>query len=135
MVRGHDNIVKQFKETTAIMREINYKTEKIRESAYGTVLLLGSMYFNKNDEELKKIVRDFMNKVDFVRDYGEEQYNDGKNEGISTGHIEMIKNLLNDNEITLETAIRRLTMLNCKLEKISEITGLSITEIKAIQNQ
>ena len=42
---------------------------------------------------------------------------DGANEGISTGHIEMIKNLLNDNEITLETAIRRLTMLNCKLEK------------------
>ena len=68
-----------------------------------------------------------MNNVDFIKDYGEEQYN--------TGKIETSRDLLNDNEISLKSAITRLTILNCGLEKISEITGLSITEIEAIQNQ
>jgi hypothetical protein len=42
--------------------------------------------------------------------------------------------MLNDGEISVENAIKRLTSLNCELEDISEITGLSISEIKKYQN-
>ena len=47
----------------------------------------------------------------------------------------MIQNMLKDNDITLETAIKRLTMINCELDKISKITGLPTTEIKTIINK
>ena len=135
MVKGRENIIKQFKEIATLMNEINYKTEKIKESAYGIALMLGNMYFEKDDSIRKKILGDFMTKVDCITEYGEEQYNAGKNDGINTGKIEMIQNLLKDNEISLKSAINKLTSLNCKPEKISKITGLTITEIKSYQNQ
>ena len=50
------------------------------------------------------------------------------------GKIEIIKNMLDDREISVKYAINRLVSLNCKLKDISEITGLSINEIKKYQN-
>ena len=49
MVRGRDNIVNQFNEIAILMDEINYETEKIKESIYGIVILLGNMYLDKDD--------------------------------------------------------------------------------------
>ena len=43
-------------------------------------------------------------------------------------------NLLNDGDISVENAISRLISLDCGLEDISEITGLSVGEIKKYQN-
>ena len=83
-----------------------------------------------------------MNKVDCIAEYGEEQYNAGMDKGLKEGEkrgkiegkIEIINNLLNDGEISVENAISRLISLNCGLEDISEITGLSVDEIKKYQN-
>ena len=91
-----------------------------------------------------------MNKVDCIAEYGEEQYNAGMDKGLKEGEkrgkiegriegriegkIEIIRNMLNDGEISVENAISRLISLNCGLEDISEITGLSVDEIKKYQN-
>ena len=83
-----------------------------------------------------------MNKIDCIAEYGEEQYNAGINKGLKEGikegrmegKIEIIKNMLNDGEISVKSAISRLVSLNCELKDISEITGLSINEIKKYQN-
>ena len=105
------------------------------------------MYFDKDDTMRKKIQGGFMNKVDCIAEYGEEQYNagidkglkegkiEGKIEGMIEGKIEIIKNMLNDGDISAENAIKRLTSLDCDLESISEITGLSIGEIEKYQNK
>ena len=83
-----------------------------------------------------------MNKVDCIAEYGEEQYNAGMDKGLKEGEkrgkiegkIEIINNLLNDGDISVENAISRLISLDCGLEDISEITGLSVGEIKKYQN-
>ena len=86
-----------------------------------------------------------MNKVDCIAEYGEEQYNAGMDKGLKEGEkrgkiegriegkIEIIRNMLNDGEISVENAISRLISLNCGLGDISEITGLSVDEIKKYQ--
>ena len=82
-----------------------------------------------------------MNKVDCIAEYGEEQYNAGMDKGLKEGEkrgkiegkIEIIRNMLNDSEISVENAINRLISLNCGLGDISEITGLSVDEIKKYQ--
>lgn len=143
MVKGRENIIRQFKETSELIKKIKCESDDIRDSAHGIMLMLGNMYFDMNDEEMKKILGDYMNRIDIVQEYakeyakkyGEQQYKTGKNEGVSAGHIEMIQRLLNDNDITLETAIKRLTMLNCELEEISKITGLPTAEIETIITQ
>ena len=88
----------------------------------------------------------FMNKVDCIAEYGEEQYNAGMDKGLKEGEkrgkiegriegrIEIINNLLNDGDISVENAISRLISLDCGLGDISEITGLSAGEIKKYQN-
>ncbi len=93
------------------------------------------MYFDKDDPMRKKIQGDFMNKVDCIAEYGEEQYNAGMDNGLKEGKIEIIKNMLNDGDISSENAIKRLISLYCDLESISEITGLSIGEIEKYQNK
>ena len=83
-----------------------------------------------------------MNKVDCIAEYGEEQYNAGMDKGLKEGEkrgkiegkIEIIRNMLNDGEISVGNAISRLISLNCGLGDISEITGLSVDEIKKYQN-
>ena len=142
MVRGRDNIISQFEEIVLLMDEIKYNTEQIKESIYGIAILLGNMYLDKYDPMRKKILGDFMNKVDCIAEYGEEQYNAGMDKGLKEGEkrgkiegkIEIIRNMLNDGEISVENAISRLISLNCGLGDISEITGLSIDEIKKYQN-
>ena len=138
MVRGRNNIINQFKETARLMNKIDYETQKIKESTYAIALMLGNMYLDKDDPMRKEIQGEFMNKIDCIAEYGEEQYNAGINkglkEGIKEGSIEIIKNMLNDGEISVKSAISRLVSLNCDLNDISEITGLSINEIKKYQN-
>ena len=146
MVRGRDNIISQFEEIVLLMDEIKYNTEQIKESIYGIAILLGNMYLDKYDSMRKKILGDFMNKVDCIAEYGEEQYNAGMDKGLKEGEkrgkiegriegrIEIINNLLNDGDISVENAISRLISLDCGLEDISEITGLSVGEIKKYQN-
>ena len=146
MVRCRDNIISQFEEIVLLMDEIKYNTEQIKESIYGIAILLGNMYLDKYDPMRKKILGDFMNKVDCIAEYGEEQYNAGMDKGLKEGEkrgkiegriegrIEIIRNMLNDGEISVENAISRLISLNCGLGDISEITGLSIDEIKKYQN-
>ena len=79
-------------------------------------------------------------KVDCVTEAIQENYNagktegkiEGKKEGKKEGKIEIIKDLLNEGEITTESTINKLNSLNCDLKTISEITGLSENEIKKI---
>ena len=49
MVRGRNNIINQFKETARLMNEIDYETQKIKESTYAIALMLGNMYLDKDD--------------------------------------------------------------------------------------
>ncbi len=146
MVQGRKNIINQFKETAELMNQVNYKTTTIKESVYGIALMLGNMYFEKDDPMRKKIQGDFMMKVDCVTEAMEEQFNAGKNEGMEKGiekgmekgmekgKIEIIKDLFNDGELTTENTISRLLSLKCELKTISEITGLTEKEIKDITN-
>jgi hypothetical protein len=134
MVRGRENIIKQFKETAILMNEINYKTQKIKESTYGIALMLGNMYLDKDDQIQKEIEANLMNKGDYIIEYSEEEYNVGIDKALKEGKIEMIKSLLNDGEITVKNAINRLISLNCELESISEITCVPINEIREYQN-
>ncbi|WP_407378738.1 hypothetical protein [Methanobrevibacter sp.] len=146
MVQGRENIINQFKELTPIMNEINYETEKIKESLYGIILMLGNMYFEKDDPLRKDILGDFMTKVDCIEEFGEEQYNKGKVEGKIEGKIEgikegkidgkisIIKDLLNENTITTQEATKKLLELNCETKTITKITGLNEEEIQKIKN-
>ena len=151
MVRGRKNIIHQFKETAELMNQVNYKTTTIKESVYGIALMLGNMYFAKDDPMRKKIQGDFMMKIDCVTEAMEEQFNAGKNEGklegkeegieegmekgMEKGKIEIIKDLFNDGELTTENTISRLLSLKCEFKTISEITGLTEKEIKDIANK
>ncbi|MBR6024114.1 MAG: hypothetical protein IK044_04010 [Methanobrevibacter sp.] len=54
--------------------------------------------------------------------------------GREQGQVLMIKNLVDDGVITVECAVTKLLGLDCKLEEISEITGLSISEIESFKN-
>ncbi len=152
MVRGRKNIIHQFEETATLMNQISYRTQTIKESVYGIALMLGNMYFTKGDHMRKKIQGDFMMKVDCVTEAIQENYNagktegkiegkkegkiegkkEGKIEGKKEGKIEIIKDLLNEGELTTESTINKLNSLNCDLKTISEITGLSENEIKKI---
>ena len=140
MVRGRKNIIHQFEETATLMNQISYRTQTIKESVYGIALMLGNMYFTKGDPMRKKIQGDFMMKVDCVTEAIQENYNagktegkiEGKKEGKKEGKIEIIKDLLNEGELTTESTINKLNSLNCDLKTISEITGLSENEIKKI---
>ena len=126
------------------MNQISYRTQTIKESVYGIALMLGNMYFTKEDPMRKKIQGDFMMKVDCVTEAIQENYNagktegkiegkkEGKIEGKKEGKIEIIKDLLNEGELTTESTINKLNSLNCDLKTISEITGLSENEIKKI---
>ena len=151
MVRGRKNIIHQFKETAELMNQVNYKTTTIKESVYGIALMLGNMYFAKDDPMRKKIQGDFMMKIYCVTEAMEEQFNAGKNEGklegkeegieegmekgMEKGKIEIIKDLFNDGELTTENTISRLLSLKCESKTISEITGLTEKEIKDIANK
>ncbi len=140
MVQGRKNIIHQFEETATLMNQISYRTQTIKESVYGIALMLGNMYFTKGDPMRKKIQGDFMMKVDCVTEAIQENYNagktegkiEGKKEGKKEGKIEIIKDLLNEGELTTESTINKLNSLNCDLKTISEITGLSENEIKKI---
>ena len=136
MVQGRKNIIHQFEETATLMNQISYRTQTIKESVYGIALMLGNMYFTKGDPMRKKIQGDFMMKVDCVTEAIQENYNagktEGKIEGKKEGKIEIIKDLLNEGELTTESTINKLNSLNCDLKTISEITGLSENEIKKI---
>ena len=140
MVQGRKNIIHQFEETATLMNQISYRTQTIKESVYGIALMLGNMYFTKEDPMRKKIQGDFMMKVDCVTEAIQENYNtgktegkiEGKKEGKKEGKIEIIKDLLNEGELTTESTINKLNSLNCDLKTISEITGLSENEIKKI---
>ena len=47
----------------------------IKESTYDIALMLGNINLDKDDPMRKDIQIDFMNKVDCIAEYGEEQYN------------------------------------------------------------
>ena len=64
----------------------------------------------------------------------EEGFERGREQGIGQGQVLMIKNLVDDGVITVECAVTKLLGLDCKLEEISEITGLSISEIESFKN-
>lgn len=63
-----------------------------------------------------------MNKGDCIQEFGEEKYDEGKSDGISQGESkakeDFVKNMLDD---------------NVPLEKISQYTGLSVSEIEKIK--
>ena len=54
MVRGRDNIINQFEEIIPLMSEIKYTSKIIKESVYAIALMLGNMYFTKDDPLRKK---------------------------------------------------------------------------------
>lgn len=131
MVQGRENIIRQFKQTSNLMANLNFPNNELKESIYGISLMLANMYFDKDDPMRKKIEGDFMMKVDCVQ----EAIQESKNQGIEEGKILLIKEQLKDNKITANDAIIYLLSANCKLEEISKITNTPINQIKTIQNQ
>ena len=138
MVRGRDNIINQFEEIIPLMSEITYRSKKIKESVYAIALMLGNMYFTKNDPLRKKILGDFMYKGDFIQEYIEEKEEialkkgkeEGMKEGEKNGKIDLIKKQLNNEIISMNIAINELISLNCETTTISQITGLTEKEIQ-----
>ena len=138
MVNGRENIICQFKETSDLMNLLTFPNDEIKESVYGIALMLANMYFEKDDPMRKKIEGGFMMKIDCVQEAIDEAIDEsierGREQGIGQGQVLMIKNLVDDGAITVECAVTKLLGLDCKLEEISEITGLSISEIESFKN-
>ena len=138
MVNGRENIICQFKETSDLMNLLTFPNDEIKESVYGIALMLANMYFEKDDPMRKKIEGGFMMKIDCVQEAIDEAIDEsierGREQGIGQGQVLMIKNLVDDGAITVECAVNKLLGLDCKLEEISEITGLSISEIESFKN-
>ena len=138
MVNGRENIICQFKETSDLMNLLTFPNDEIKESVYGIALMLANMYFEKDDPMRKKIEGGFMMKLDCVQEAIDEAIEEsierGREQGIGQGQVLMIKNLVDDGVITVECAVTKLLGLDCKLEEISEITGLSISEIESFKN-
>ena len=101
--------IKQFYELQNISEEIKFKNDEARTSFYGLLLLLSNIYFDKNDSIRKKLQSDFMNKVDCVVEFGEEQYKAG-----------------------VQDTIKKFISNGLSLEFVSECLGLSVAEIKNI---
>ncbi len=82
MVKGRENIIKQFEETSEVMDMVSYDNIEIKESTYGIALMLANMYFERDDPVRKKIQRDFMVKIDCIDEAIQESYEKGTNYGM-----------------------------------------------------
>ena len=77
----------------------------------------------------------FIMKLDCVQEAIDEAIEESFERGREQGQVLMIKNLVDDGAITVECAVTKLLGLDCKLEEISEITGLSISEIESLKTE
>lgn len=105
-----ESIINQFHETKEIMSRVEFPDEEIKNSAYGVILMLSSMYFDELDPIRKEIQRDIMGKVDCVMEAIENSANERS--------IETAKNLLEIGKLSLEE-IAKSTAL--PLEKVEEL--------------
>lgn len=113
--KGRDNIIKQFYETADLISEIEFHDNDIKNSICGLVLMLTNIYFDKLEDVRKKIQGVYMTKIDCVVEFGQEKYD----AGIQDKSEEIARDLLVDGVYSIE--------------KISELTGLSIDEIEELK--
>ena len=143
METGREKITEQFKKNYDLIINLNYPNEEIKNTVYGITLLLVNMYFDVSDPFRRKITGDLMNYVDSIDEFGYERYNEGINEGRIEGkkegrieeRLSLIKTLLNDGEITVQSAVKRLVDFEYETADIQKATGLSKAQIENIKNQ
>jgi len=135
METGREKITEQFKKNYNLIINLNYPNEEIKNTVYGITLLLVNMYFDVSDPFRRKITGDLMNYVDSIDEFGYERYNEGINEGRIEERLSLIKTLLNDGEITVQSAVKRLVDFEYETADIQKATGLSKAQIENIKNQ
>lgn len=118
---GRDAIIRQFHETADLMEIIPYHDEEIKNSVYGLVLMLSSMYFDELDPVRKKIQGDLMGKVDCVWEACQESYDDGWSVGKSESMEDVARSMLAD-DVPFEFISRHTGL---PLEKLMEIKKAS----------
>lgn len=119
-----EKIIEQFFKTTEIMSRVEFPNLEIKESVYGLVLMLSSMFFDELDPLRNKIQGDLMGKVDCVMEACQKSYDEGVNKGISQG-VE---------QNSLDVAKKMLSMGDYSLEEISDITGLSLDDVIGLKS-
>lgn len=122
-----EGIVNQFWQTRDILSKVTFPNEEIKNSVYGLVLMLSSMYFDELDLLRKDIQGDLMGKVDCVMEACQESFEKGKSEGISQGFSQGVNDV--------KDALKMLAMGKLSLEEISEITCLALDDVVFLKNR
>ena len=105
-----ERIINQFYETTEIMSRVDFPNDEIKNSAYGVILMLSSMYFDELDPIRTKIQGEIMGKVDCVMEAIEK--------GVYDNRIETAKTLLKIGKLSLEEISKSVSL---PLEKVEEL--------------
>ena len=115
---NHDKIVNQFYETKDLIGEIDFPNIEIKESVYGLVLMLSSMFFDELDPLRKELQGELMAKVDCVQEACRNSFDEGESKGIAKGIAE--------GKIIVA---KRMLDEGVDLDVISRCTGLSMEDI------
>lgn len=109
-----EDIVNQFFKTMDMLDYVKFPDREIKESVYGIVLMLSSIFFDELDPIRKKLQGGLMGKIDCVTEACNESYDKGASDTIA----DVVKSMLRD---------------NFDYEVISKHTGLSVGEIKELE--
>ena len=107
MPKKRTQVKSQFHTLSDMGKIIKFGDENSRTSFYGLLMLLSSIYFEKNDPYRDELKRDLMNKVDMVREIEEE--------GIEKGKLEVGINFLKK---------------GYPIEEVSEMSEIPIEDLK-----
>ena len=131
-----EDIIEQFYITADLISKITFYDSEIKDSVCGIALLLSEMYFKSDDPIRKQIQGVYMAKIDCIKEFGDEKFDEGKSEGIVEGISEGIAKGISEgiSEGKIDT-IKNMLADDLPLEKISQYTGFSISEIEKIKNQ
>ena len=122
---NHDKIVNQFYETKDLIGEIDFPNIEIKESVYGLVLMLSSMFFDELDPLRKELQGELMAKVDCVQEACRNSFIEGESKGIAKGIAEGIAE-------GKSIVAKRMLDEGVDLELISKCTGLSMVGISKL---
>ena len=127
---NHDKIVNQFYETKDLIGEIDFPNIEIKESVYGLVLMLSSMFFDELDPLRKELQGELMAKVDCVQEACRNSFDEGESKGIAKGIAKGIEKGIAKGIAEGKCIVaKRMLDEGVDLDVISVYTGLSIDDI------
>ncbi len=103
-------VIDQFYQTINILSRISFPTDEIKNSVYGVVLMLCSMYFEELNPIRKNIQGDLMGKVDCVVE--------AIAKGVSQNSEDIARNFLRNSDNSLEEIAMNAAL---SLERVKEL--------------